>query len=195
MYGAVTFTATAFFPQNGAPTTKKSGNVQTLTEPAKMATYSINNKYILQKAVEQRLISSTTGYSIVCPDDSETGLLFFAYKPGSPLVSLSPIISFTENANVQAATIVTTTNLSTSAKTVTQSGFEKSYAIGELVGTPLSMNRLITFKSGMVKLNGINYSYLPSTSSGTFFGGEVDGSLFIEGKFTVAPSKALNVQK
>lgn len=193
MYGAVTFTATAFSPQIGAPATKKSGNTQTLTEPVKMATYSISNALVLQMAVESGLISSASGFSIVCPDNFESGIEFFAYKKGLPLVSLSPIISFTEAVNVQAATKITTTNLSTFAETVSQSGIEKSYGTGLFNDMSLAMNRTITFKSGTVKINGINYSYYPSTTTGIFFGGAEDGTLYVEGKFSIAASKPINV--
>jgi len=193
MYGTVTFTATAFFPQSSAPTTKKSGNVQTLTEPAKMATYSISNALVLKLASDAALIPSTSGYSIVCPDDFESGIQFFAYKKGSPLVSLSPIISFTEAVNVQAATKITTTNLSTFAETVSQSGTEKSYGTGQFNDMSVAMNRTINFKSGTVKINGINYSYYPSTTTGTFFGGSEDGTLFVEGKFSVGASTPITI--
>ena len=193
MYGTVTFTATAFFPQSGAPTTKKSGNVQTLTESAKMATYSISNALVLKLASDSGLIPSASGYSIVCPDDFESGIQFFAYKKGAPLVSLSPIISFTEAVNVQAATKITTTNLSTFAETVSQSGTEKSYGTGQFNDMSVAMNRTINFKSGTVKINGANYSYYPSTTSGTFFGGSEDGTLFVEGKFNVGASTPISI--
>ena len=193
MYGAVTFTATAFFPQSGTPTTKKSGNMQTLTEPAKMATYSISNALVLKLASDAGLIPSASGYSIVCPDDFESGIQFFAYKKGAPLVSLSPIISFTEAVNVQAATKITTTNLSTFAETVSQSGTEKSYGTGQFNDMSVAMNRTINFKSGTVKINGANYSYYPSTTSGTFFGGSEDGTLFVEGKFSVGASTPISI--
>jgi hypothetical protein len=182
MYGMVTFTAKAFFPQSGA-----------LTEPAKMATYSISNALVLKLASDAALIPSISGYSIICPDDFESGIQFFAYKKGLPLVSLSPIISFTEAVNVQAATKITTTNLSTFAETVSQSGIEKSYGTGKFNDMSLAMNRTITFKSGTIKINGIKYSYYPSTTTGTFFGGAEDGTLYVEGKFSIAASKPINV--
>jgi uncharacterized repeat protein (TIGR03803 family) len=193
MYGAVTFTAKAFFPQSGAPTTKKSGNTQTLTEPVKMATYSISNALVLQMAVDAALIPSISGYSIICPDDFDSGVEFFAYKKGLPLVSLSPIISFTEALNVQAATKITTTDLSTFAETVSQFGMEKSYGTGKFNDMSLAMNRTITFKSGTIKINGVNATYFPSTTTGTFFGGAEDGTLYVEGKFSIAASKPINV--
>jgi len=57
----------------------------------------------------------------------------------------------------------------------------------------LAMNRTIIFKSGTVKINGINYSYYPSTTSGTFFGGSEDGTLFVEGKFSVGASTPISI--
>jgi hypothetical protein len=106
---------------------------------------------------------------------------------------LSPIISFTEAVNVQAATKITTTNLSTFAETVSQSGTEKSYGTGLFNDMSVAMNRTINFKSGTVKINGVNYTYYPSTTSGTFFGGSEDGTLFVEGQFSVGASKPITI--
>jgi hypothetical protein len=193
MYGSVTITATVSYPQTRPTTTKISKGIKTETESSIMATYTISNAMVLQFAAQANLIPSVAGYSIICPDDWESGLEFFAYKKGSPLVSLSPIISFTESVNVQAASKITTTNLTTSAETVRESGTEKSYGTGNLNGMAIAVNRTINFKSGTVKIKGTNYSYYPSTTTGTFFGGSESGTMFVEGKFSVAASKPIDV--
>jgi hypothetical protein len=193
MYGAVTFTATAFVPESTPTQTKTSGNTVTVTDSAKMSRSAISNAVILNAAVSEGLIPETKGYSIVCPDDFESGMEFFAYKKGAELVSLAPIISFTEASNVQAANTVTTSNLSTGAESINQSGTEKSYATGKFLGMDAAINRTITFKSGTVRLNGTTYSYFPSTSSATFFGGASDTTRFVEGKFSIAASKPIQV--
>lgn len=164
-----------------------------MTDSATLAKGSLSNAVILSAAVSAGLIPETRGYSIVCPDDFEAGLEFFAYKKGAALVSLSPIISLSEVSNVQAATTVTTTNLSTGAESTNQSGTEKSYATGQLLDMDVSVNRSISFKTDTVRLNGTTYTYFPSTSSATFFGGAGDGSRFVEGRFSIAASKPIQV--
>jgi hypothetical protein len=189
MYGTASFTATEFFPQQGPSTSKTSKGVETITEPARMARVPVTNATLLAKAVEQGLIPSATGYSIVCPDTSESGLEFFAYKPGSPLVSLAPILSLTEVSNVQAATTVTTSG----SGAVSRSGTEKSYATGTMLDIPVSVNRSISFKTGTVRLNGTTFTYYPSTSTASFFGGNEQGTRFLEGKFRISASNAIEV--
>jgi hypothetical protein len=189
MFGTVSFTATEFFPQQGPSTTKASRGGDLLTEPARMARVPLTNATLLAKAVEQGLIPSAAGYSIVCPDTSESGLEFFAYKPGSALVSLAPILSLAEVSNVQAATTVT----NSASGAVARSGTEKSYATGTILDIPVSVNRSISFKTGTVRLNGTAFTYYPSTSTASFFGGNEQGDRFLEGRFRISASKPIDV--
>ena len=57
----------------------------------------------------------------------------------------------------------------------------------------VAINRTITFKTGSVKLGGTTFVYYPSTSTGTFFGGSENGTMFVEGKFQIAASKPIDV--
>ncbi len=193
MYGTATFTASEFSALASPSSVKTSKGVETVTEPSKMARVALTTASILAKAVQDGLIPSADGYSIVCPDTSETGLEFFAYKKGAPLVSLSPILSLTEVSNVQAANTVTTTNTATGTSTVARSGTEKSYATGTILGVPVAVNRSIAFKTGTARLNGTTYTYYPSTSTASFFGGTEDGTRFLEGRFTLSASKPIEV--
>jgi LPPG:FO 2-phospho-L-lactate transferase len=66
-------------------------------------------------------------------------------------------------------------------------------SIGTILGVPVAVNRSIAFKTGTVRLNGTTYTYYPSTSTASFFGGTEDGTRFLEGRFTLSASKPIEV--
>ena len=65
--------------------------------------------------------------------------------------------------------------------------------VGTILGIPVSVNRSISFKTGTVRLNGTTFTYYPSTSTASFFGGNEQGDRFLEGKFSISASRPIDV--
>lgn len=192
LYGAVTFGGSVHSVRTLPVSSKTVRSITTTVNATRMAATKLSNTLVLDRARQAGLINSISGYSIVCTD-ADRQLAFYAYKPGSPLVALEQIIAVVEAGVIQAPTITDVYNAALNTTKTAESGTERIYATGRFLGMDVSMRRTLIYKSAQAVINGINSTYYPGTSKGAFFGTDEAGAEFVEGTFSIAAPKAIQV--
>ena len=192
LYGAVTFGGSVHSVRTLPVTSKTGKGVATTVNATRMVATKLSNAFVLDRVRQAGLISSISGYSIVCTDNDRQ-LAFYAYKPGSPLVHLEEVIGLVEAGAIQSPTITDVYNAALNTTKTSESGTERIYATGRFLGMDVSMRRTLTYKSAQAVINGINSTYYPATSTGAFFGTDGAGAEFVEGTFSIAAPKAIQV--
>lgn len=190
LYGAVTFGGSVHSVRTSPVTSKTVRGITTTVNATQMMATKLSNTLVLDRARRAGLISSISGYSIVCTD-ADRQLAFYAYKPGSPLVALEQIISVVEAGVIQAPITTDVYNAALNTTKTSESGMERIYATGRFLGMDVSTRRTLTYKSAQAVINGSNSTYYPGTSTGAFFGTDEAGEEFVEGTFSIAAPKAI----
>jgi len=190
LYGAVTFGGSVHSVRTLPVTSKTGKGVTTTVNATRTVATKLSNAFVLDRVRQAGLISSISGYSIVCTDNDRQ-LAFYAYKPGSPLVPLEEVIGLVEAGVIQAPTITDVYNATLNTTKTSESGTERIYATGRFLGMDVSVRRTLTYKSAKAVINGINSTYYPATSTGAFFGTDGAGAEFVEGTFSIAAPKAI----
>jgi len=192
LYGAVTFSGSISSVQELGSSTKTSRGITTTVSTQKMVTKPLNNALVLERARQDGLLISVSGYSIVCTD-TDQGLGFYAYKKGSALVSLESLLGFVETGILQAVTTTDVYNSATGDSKTSQAGTDKVYGEGVFLGKQVSVSRTVTYKSADAMINGQLSRYYPGTSKAAFFGVDEAGTEFVEGTFSIAAPTTIQV--
>jgi hypothetical protein len=192
LYGGVTFGGSVYSVSTLPVTSKTVRGVTTTVNATRMVATKLSNALVLDRVRQAGLISSIAGYSIVCTDNDRQ-LAFYAYKPGSPLVNLEESIGLVEAGVIQSPTITDVYNATLDTTKTSESGTERIYATGRFLGMDVSLRRTLTYKSAQAVINGANSTYYPGTSTGAFFGTDENGAEFVEGTFSIAAPKVIQV--
>ena len=192
LYGGVTFGGSVYSVSTLPVTSKTVRGVSTTVNATRMVATKLSNALVLDRVRQAGLISSISGYSIVCTDNDRQ-LAFYAYKPGSPLVNLEEAIGLVEAGVIQSPIITDVYNATLNTTKTSESGTERIYATGRFLGMDVSVRRTLTYKSAQAVINGANSTYYPGTSTGAFFGTDESGSEFVEGTLSIAAPKAIQV--
>lgn len=192
LYSAVTFGGSMSSVQELGFSQRTLRGITTTINAQKMAAIPLNNALVLERARQDGLLASSSGYSIVCTD-TEQGLEFYAYKKDSPLVSLETQLGFIETATLQAATTTDVSNAATGSTKSSVVGTDKVCGEGVFLGKQVSMSRTVNYKSADAVINGQPSRYYPGTSKGVFFGLDEAGTEFVEGTFSIAAPTTIQV--